>query len=175
MPNVKPIALRQLLQVVRQYLSLWNPTAFQEDRDNWDIALQRSRDLYANKIVGIVQSPCSVVVSCLKPIGSNDGQQHTALGDLIAEHTHEIDAKRNAIDVHEQHFFPEIDPETVKDASRMPGAVIAAVADEDAFGHVSIAFHYGIKECTRDTELTPGRRWIAILRLSVVGPCAMTC
>src|SRR2546423_15494179 len=119
MANLESVALRQFFQIVRKRLRPGYARALKEDRDDRDIPLQRRADFDANEIVGIVETPRTVLIFRVEPIRPDDRQQRAALGDLLAQHAHEIGAEGNSIDIHEQDVLPEIGLQPVEYSARV--------------------------------------------------------
>ena len=83
----------------------------------------------------IVETAIAILVSRIKPVGPNDGEQHVALADLHTKHLDEVHAQRDSVHVHEQQIPAELPREPVVHPSGVPRAVVAPVADENLAWH----------------------------------------
>ena len=92
-------------------------------------------NLDTHEIVGVIEPAVACLVTCIEPARSDHSQEHVALVDLILEHAHEIETRRNAVNIHEEMVGVEIGFEPLTEPSREAGIVATPIIDKNPAGH----------------------------------------
>src|SRR4029077_7259500 len=100
-----------------------------------DAAFQRGPNLDAHEVIGVLQAPLILLVTCIEPARADDRQQRITLGYLFSEHLDEVGTERNGVDIHEQEIMPEHPLQSVMHPASVACAVFAPVTDEYFRGH----------------------------------------
>ena len=135
MPDIKAVAQSQFLEVIRELVGLWNPSALQQDRDHGDAALQRRPNLDAHEVIGVVQAPMTLFVARIEPVRTDNRKEHVALRNLLNEHFVEIDAERDGVNVHKQEIAAELPLQVVVYSARVACTVVVTITNEQFGGH----------------------------------------
>ena len=103
--------------------------------DHTYIASQRNSDFDGNKIIRIKEPALTVFVSGIYPVGTDNGYEEIARGNLIVEMIYEVDARRNMVDIHEKIFPPKSLGKPIMEPTGHTGRVVSAVIDENLTSH----------------------------------------
>src|ERR1700688_1840529 len=134
MTDIESIAACKLLEVLGQLLALWKLGAVEQYRDYGNVALQRGRDFNAHEIICVIQATVPLLVTDIKPIGSDDCKQRVTSSDFLAQDLDEVRAQRNGVNIHEQKIAPKLLRHSIMNAPGMTRAVVAAIADKKLAG-----------------------------------------
>src|SRR4029077_15435540 len=107
MSDIKSVSQCQSFEVIREFIGLRNMGALQEDWNDADAAFQRGPNLDAHEVIGVLQAPLILLVTCIEPARADDRHQRITLGYLFSEHLDEVGTERNGVDIHEQEIMPE--------------------------------------------------------------------
>ena len=133
------LALDERLQIGREISRLRHRRAMHQHRDDEHVAGKPGGDLGADEILGFVDPPQARRRARAEPLRSNDHQQHTARSDRSMQDVDKVLAGFDVVDVHEDRALAESCGQRVIEAANVTRAVVAAVADENAWNlrHVS--------------------------------------
>jgi len=128
-PGQRPQRFRQLLLVRHRRIA--------DQHGDYPLALvQRRGDLDADEIIGIVEPPCAGRVARVDPTLADDGEHDIALGDAFVEHAHEVEARRDIVDVEKELLRLEYVLQPVEQTASSLGIVPPAVVEEDLARHL---------------------------------------
>ena len=89
--HINSVPERKLSEFVGQVnVRFRNPDAVKQNWDDGDVAFKGRFNLDTHKIIRIVQTAAATFITQIKPVLSNDGEQHVTFGDFIAQHLHKI-------------------------------------------------------------------------------------
>src|SRR6187551_3459647 len=97
-----------------------------------DAARERSLQLNAHEVVGILETFLTRLVAYVCPLRTNNRQDYRAAADDVVQVSAEILPQRNRIHILEHPRLAELGYKPVIDAAHGIGGVTAAIADEDA-------------------------------------------
>src|SRR5262249_5840349 len=75
-----------------------------------------------------------MLITGIKPVGSDDCEEYVALGHLITQDLDEACPEWNGVNVHEQEITAQDAVQAIVDAPGRACAVITAITDEDSRG-----------------------------------------
>src|SRR4029077_1678705 len=129
MSDIKSVSQRQSFQVIRELIGLRNMGALQEDWNDADAAFQRGPNLDAHEVIGLLQAPLILLVTCIEPTRTDDRQQRITLRYLFSEHLDEVGTERNRVNIHEQEIAPELPLQSVMHPASVACTVVATVTN----------------------------------------------
>jgi hypothetical protein len=129
------IAAREGFEAFGQFRRARHRRVVHQHRNDALFLLQRRLDLDAHEVFRTVEPPRACLVGGVEPVLADHRDQHVAARDLVVQHLHEVEARRDIVHVHEQplgrkHLF-EAAIERLGEAR----IVAAAIIDEDVAGH----------------------------------------
>jgi hypothetical protein len=116
-------------QFFRQVVDARHHSAIEQDRNHRDPALQRCRDLNADKVRRIVNPPFAIAIPHPGRPYDRDDHERFLQGDL--DFVPEIDPERNGIEIHENIPPPKFGLEPVEQSTGHRARVFAAIGDRD--------------------------------------------
>src|ERR1700740_2836293 len=108
MPDVETISSRKGLQVQRKSIDARNFRTVQQDRDNRDVALKCSSNFDTNKIIWVVETAFTCLVSQIEPSRPDNREKRITLSHLSPELLNKIGPKGNAINIHKDVSGPKL-------------------------------------------------------------------
>src|SRR5262249_38973942 len=109
--------------------------AVDQHRDHPDVPLERRFDLHSNVVPRVVEPRVSVIVPDVEPARPDHRDERDARGDLFIERFHEVDARLDGVDVHEQLLAVEMLQQSVVEEACRRLVVTTPVTNKDATGH----------------------------------------
>jgi hypothetical protein len=97
--------------------------------------LQRCCDLYAHKILRVIQTAGSVFSTHVKPVAPDYCEQHPASRDLLAQDLVEIIPRGNVIHIDKREIAPKLAFQPFVDQAGIGCTVFPAVTDENRGRH----------------------------------------
>src|SRR5665213_1388652 len=125
---IETVSNREGLQIIWQEVGPRNLGAVQQNRDDRNIALECCRYLDANEITRVVQASISALIAKIGPPRADHCEQYIATRNLLGQLFDKVYAKTNAIHVHEEATIAKFMPHPVAQATRLTGAILAAIA-----------------------------------------------
>ena len=107
-----------------------NLSTLEEDRNDQDAALQRSSNLDAHEIIGVLQASIAFLIPRFEPTRTNDREEYVTLSDLFTKHFSKVGAKRDGIDVHKQEIVAELLLQAVVYPTGVTRTIGASVTNE---------------------------------------------
>jgi hypothetical protein len=95
------LSAHQWLECFRQHFLPRHDCTADKDRDDRDIALQRSREFNTHEILGIVEAPSAVLVNRGQPVPADDSHEGVTIGNPIGQDLDEIDAELDVVHIEE--------------------------------------------------------------------------
>jgi hypothetical protein len=83
MGNLDPLSAGELLEAVRQLLGPGHGRAVDKDRDDANAALKRRLNLYAHKVMGVVETTLVSRVGAGGPTRADYGDESLAFTDAL--------------------------------------------------------------------------------------------
>src|SRR5262245_44149699 len=133
--QVDGLTTHQRLQRFRQVAHLRHLRPIDQDRDHTNIASKRGRDFDGNEIVRSIEPAVTLLISDIQPVGTDNGYEDIARGNLTVEMSYEVDPRRNMVDIHEEIFPPETLGQSVVEPTGHGGCIVSAVIDENPGHH----------------------------------------
>jgi hypothetical protein len=94
MRQLDAVAMGEALQALRKLILTGHPRTVHQHRDHRHLALQGGGYLEHNEVVGVIQATLAGSAGDGCPCGSNDGKQHSAVGDVLLDGLQKIDPGR---------------------------------------------------------------------------------
>src|SRR5262245_26280893 len=133
--QVDGLTTHQRLQRFRQVAHFRHLRPIDQDSDHTNIASKRGLDFDRNEIVWSIKPAVTLLVSGIQPVGTDNGYENIARGNLIVEMSYEVDPRRNMIDIHEEIFPPETLGKSIVQPTGRAGRIVSAVIDENPSHH----------------------------------------
>src|SRR5215469_14510828 len=99
MTNFQALSLRKPCEIVGQLIRPRDPRAFKQNGNDLDFTLQCSSDLDPHEVIWIIKPTRSALITRIKPIRTDHGEQDLALGYGIVQMLDEVDPQRNGVHV----------------------------------------------------------------------------
>src|SRR5262249_29211832 len=102
-----------------------------QHRYNWNFPSKRRGNLDTHKIIRPLKATTPEFVLSINPSRTNDSKKDFAAAYLLFQHFHEINARRNCVDIHEDIVSTYERSNFIVEPSSGVGLVLATVADEN--------------------------------------------
>ena len=103
----------------------------EQDRNDRLAVLEGERDLLADEIIGVVETPPALGVRDIEPLRSDQRQQDGALFDSLTQRLRKDMTAFDGAAVEEDAFVAEPPAQVFMQGARVSGGIAAAVTDED--------------------------------------------